>query len=868
MPEDRDLLGQMTSIGQTGIDAFGRLDEATRKFQRSGRRGSIVKSAQANIFEFPVFISNSVALDYVTATTSLLEQVYASYVQFSISINPVVDAKTVKNGLQFANFKTDTNKYLEYTDMSYAHDACHAVYTEGDYVFEFDMVSIEDSDARLINEAMDYQPLSEFDHFFQEQLRKEYDDDEPYLDSILLNNRVPVPKIENGKIVTIKGENNEPDIIVFQINELDGEYVKKPFHSVKKYMRENVHNENEYASMLNKYLRYLNENAHIIGPSYLEVNGRIDSVMADNINRLQSLNKNNRDSMEVQQSIDELEQAIPGIRSVIYSSWEMSDLNFNRQNLALYESQIETLKFKLAHGISLDEVEKAIWDSMSKKGKQDIRSQINDTKNAAAMSRKTEMLKMTEAQYRILDAKIKVGTPWSELSKDEQGVIDKTTYDRLLKSLETKRQYDEENLINLRNRNSLHDIEKANNEYQRDINAYKLITEKIGKHANLTDAEIKMLGGQENVDRLEALQNFQDDITKYRAQTLERDAQKATSRYYKSMEAIGVALKNVDSGLRAMDAGMSLAKNAATFKTDIKYKKESLKQTILKNEEMKLKNQELKKRLETMDEDRAFEQKVKKQNMLTQLGNSIHAPSFIDESKINKLNTMKPLMMNVSIQMLNKDDTIQPINYVVGVKVRNHLIPADVLPEVAMYPLKEMDKISRKVKWRAGELKFFKDLVFRIDQKKQTAVDSRDPRRKWYRRLYELAHMKGDAPTTAVIRGKSLFTTFLREKIGKRDIANGLIPNATIIISQNDVTNIKSQTSIDLLNASTARKFCGELFLISFVVIDMEAESVKIMFPDSHNDFEVHSLASINKQLATLDTSGSKTRDMFKLLGR
>lgn len=866
MPEDRDLLGQMTSIGQTGIDAFGRLDEATRKFQRSGRRGSIVKSAQANIFEFPVFISNSVALDYVTATTSLLEQVYASYVQFSISINPVVDAKTVKNGLQFANFKTDTNKYLEYTDMSYAHDACHAVYTEGDYVFEFDMVSIEDSDARLINEAMDYQPLSEFDHFFQEQLRK-FDDDEPMpeLASSLINKLVPLPVIENGELVTSMDNNTE--IVIFQTFD-NGDYICKPLRVVDKFIRDNIADNRKYYAALNKYYNYLNENKYIGILSAVDINAEINSAMANNIDRLQSLNKKYRDLPETKKSIDELDEVIPGIRSAIYSAWEALDLSTAKQTTTMYESQIETLKFKLAHGISLDEVEKAIWDSMSKKGKQDIRSQINDTKNAAAMSRKTEMLKMTEAQYRILDAKIKVGTPWSELSKDEQGVIDKTTYNRLLKSLETKRQYDEENLINLRNRNSLHDIEKANNEYQRDINAYKLITEKIGKHANLTDAEIKMLGGQENVDRLEALQNFQDDITKYRAQTLERDAQKATSRYYKSMEAIGVALKNVDSGLRAMDAGMSLAKNAATFKTDIKYKKESLKQTILKNEEMKLKNQELKKRLETMDEDRAFEQKVKKQNMLTQLGNSIHAPSFIDESKINKLNTMKPLMMNVSIQMLNKDDTIQPINYVVGVKVRNHLIPADVLPEVAMYPLKEMDKISRKVKWRAGELKFFKDLVFRIDQKKQTAVDSRDPRRKWYRRLYELAHMKGDAPTTAVIRGKSLFTTFLREKIGKRDIANGLIPNATIIISQNDVTNIKSQTSIDLLNASTARKFCGELFLISFVVIDMEAESIKIMFPDSHNDFEVHSLASINKQLATLDTSGSKTRDMFKLLGR
>jgi hypothetical protein len=39
------------------------------------------------------------------------------------------------------------------------------------------------------------------------------------------------------------------------------------------------------------------------------------------------------------------------------------------------------------------------------------------------------------------------------------------------------------------------------------------------------------------------------------------------------------------------------------------------------------------------------------------------------------------------------------------------------------------------------------------------------------------------------------------------------------------------------------------------------------MQPDSNNEFDVHSLASVNKQLAQLDTAGTKTRDMFKLLG-
>lgn len=246
---------------------------------------------------------------------------------------------------------------------------------------------------------------------------------------------------------------------------------------------------------------------------------------------------------------------------------------------------------------------------------------------------------------------------------------------------------------------------------------------------------------------------------------------------------------------------------------------------------------------------------------------AVKAPEMLDDSKVKKLNTMKPLMMNVTFNIKADDGTISaPINYVIAVKTFNRIIDADVLPNVATYPLKEMNKISRKAKWRAGELKFFRDIVFKIKEKKQTAIDSKDPKHKWYRRLYELAHMTGDAPTKAALKGKNITWSVVKSQI-EHDFDYGVIPNSSLIISSNDVINVKSQTSIDLLNGATATKLCKELGLISMIVIDTDAESIKILLPDNHSDYEVHSLASVNKQLAELSTAGSKTRDIFKLLG-
>ena len=97
---------------------------------------------------------------------------------------------------------------------------------------------------------------------------------------------------------------------------------------------------------------------------------------------------------------------------------------------------------------------------------------------------------------------------------------------------------------------------------------------------------------------------------------------------------------------------------------------------------------------------------------------------------------------------------------------------------------------------------------------------------------------------------------------------DGVMPNATLVVSMDDVNNIKHQTDIDLLKGSTAKKLCKEMFLIGIIVIDSDEETLKMMLPDIHADYEVHSLAALNRQLATLDTSGVSASDISKILGR
>lgn len=640
--KDVDVLDRFTAAGDNAVGLINRVDDATAKFQPGQRRGSIVKASQGNIFEFPVFVSNSIPVDYATATTSLLEQIYAAYLQMAISINPVVDADSIKNGLQFANFKTNTNKYVEYTDTSYQHNACHNIIQEGNYEFEFNMLSIEDSDARLINEYVDHQPLSEFSHFFQEA-------PSPYdyaakRDPSYWSQKIPAPALQPNK-----GLYDHDDLLNNATMDLDD--------------AGNV-----------KWIT-LKELADMTADKYImDDKGNASKPLFDDWYKLMS----------------DKHLILP------------SDAKIDADNL---EANLNALRY-------------------------------NDNMARAAMA---------QTQQKGIPGGIDYGS----------------------------------------------DLQN-----QRLVNA--------------------------------------------------RNAQIASSPYYNRAQAISTGARTVNDIAGAVNTTANAISNVATLPDQIK--------------QAKYKTKIDRDRVEHLDEDRALSKTEKLSKIKT---SNIQ---YVDDGKCAKLNTMKPLLMSVTINMLNKDDSLQPINYIIGVKTHMRVIPASIFPEVARYPLKEMDKISRKIKWRAGELKFFKDLIFRIDEKKQTAADSRDPNRKWYRRLYELAHMKGDAPAAAVVQGKSIFGSFIRDKQGKGKMMHGMIPNASIIMSQADVDNVKRQTEIDLLKATTAKKFCGELFLISFIIIDTDAESIKVLLPDMNNDFDIHSLASVNKQLAQLDTAGTKTRDMFKLL--
>ena len=210
----------------------------------------------------------------------------------------------------------------------------------------------------------------------------------------------------------------------------------------------------------------------------------------------------------------------------------------------------------------------------------------------------------------------------------------------------------------------------------------------------------------------------------------------------------------------------------------------------------------------------------------------MQAPVMLRDQDVTKINTMKPLLMNAQMGYVEKNNSgeaigIQKMNYVVGVKTFVRLIDPKLMPEVVKFPDKN-NMLLKRAKYRAGELKYWRDFKFDIKGKKQAAYDiGMTPEKKWYHRLYQMAHLRDDALAPMVAAGglKGLTKRWNTAK-------TGMIPNCSIVITQEDVNYIKSETGKDLMRPGTAASLCREMFLISFVVIDIDQEAVKILIPE------------------------------------
>lgn len=246
-----------------------------------------------------------------------------------------------------------------------------------------------------------------------------------------------------------------------------------------------------------------------------------------------------------------------------------------------------------------------------------------------------------------------------------------------------------------------------------------------------------------------------------------------------------------------------------------------------------------------------FEVKGMKQDTgSVSFGKQSKEPNFskdlLKDNDVKKSNELVATTLHIRIHMLDKDGkSAADMDFIVGVKATMHIVKSDDMIENMVGVCTNDDGVFNFLRWTTGEISFFKDFLFNINNTKHDVYKASSGSSPWW---------------LALKRRKSLSKITDAVPFTKKRI----LPNATIVMSADEVELIKSEYGYDLFNPIFVNKIMQSYFLLGFVIVDTSAQIAHFVY-DGQNDFQSLTFSALEK----VNTSDErKFKDMLKVINR
>jgi hypothetical protein len=223
--------------------------------------------------------------------------------------------------------------------------------------------------------------------------------------------------------------------------------------------------------------------------------------------------------------------------------------------------------------------------------------------------------------------------------------------------------------------------------------------------------------------------------------------------------------------------------------------------------------------------------------------NSKHSAQ-LSSTDVKKANEMVPTIMEVELEY-KVGETLKTTQLVIGIQCVSHLVPTEEMKYFVSRSIREDNIVFRAIQWTTGEISFWKDLVFSLDRVKEEASVDKNMSSRWWRRL----------------RYMSSANKF-RHLYGQKKF----IPNTTIVMSMDEVENIKNTQAISLTNPGTVQSLMDIYLLLGFVIID-EIEEVAHIYDEQTKNFRVFTFDALKKEAKDAHSS-SDLKTLINLIGR
>ena len=206
-----------------------------------------------------------------------------------------------------------------------------------------------------------------------------------------------------------------------------------------------------------------------------------------------------------------------------------------------------------------------------------------------------------------------------------------------------------------------------------------------------------------------------------------------------------------------------------------------------------------------------------------------------------KANEIVPTTLALSLNVKDKGNFGGTVNFVIGIKAVLHLVSSSEAVKNMVYACKNNNKFFNFVRWTTGEISFFKDFILQLDQIKTDAINASSKHNAWW---------------SALKRRKNV-AKLKRSMIGSKQ----LLPNATIVLSIEEVNAVKIEHGFDLMDPKMMKRIMDEYFLLAFVVVDSSQEIAYFMF-DGQDEPQAMSFTGMERE----NSSKNDFKEIYKLI--
>lgn len=233
----------------------------------------------------------------------------------------------------------------------------------------------------------------------------------------------------------------------------------------------------------------------------------------------------------------------------------------------------------------------------------------------------------------------------------------------------------------------------------------------------------------------------------------------------------------------------------------------------------------------------------RKANMMSKEAN---VPKVLNERDAKKLNDYAPYNMSVRLMGVNdKNEFVQYIDFVIGIKTTVHVLPSDELITNIVRVIEDNGIIFNFIKWTTGEKEFVKDLLLNVSNIKLDIANKSAGSSPWW---LTLKNMKRVASQQKAMFAKRQF-----------------IPNATLVMTSLEVDYITKNHGYNLNDEKMARKVMNGLFLMTFIIVDDATKTVKVLY-DGYPTYQMFSLDLLEKEVSV---NGNKLgRELSRMISR